>query len=41
MVRPAGRIHFTSNWIDDLFTVKGNVMTADDGNGPIKLIKKK
>lgn len=32
--------YFSSNWIDDLFTVKGNVMTADDGNGPIKLIKK-
>ena len=32
--------YFASNWIDDLFTIKGNVMTADDGNGPIKLIKK-
>jgi len=32
--------YFSSNWIDDLFTVKGNVMTADDGNGPIRLIKK-
>jgi len=32
--------YFSPNWIDDLFTVKGNVMTADDGNGPIKLIKK-
>ena len=32
--------YFASNWIDDLFTVKGNVMTANDGNGPIKLIKK-
>ena len=31
--------YFAANWIDDLFTVKGNVMTADDGNGPIKLIK--
>ena len=31
--------YFAENWIDDLFTVKGNVMTADDGNGPIKLIK--
>jgi hypothetical protein len=32
--------YFGANWIDDLFTVKGNVMTGDDGNGPIKLIKK-
>ena len=32
--------YFADNWIDDLFTVKGNVMTADDGNGPIRLIKK-
>jgi len=31
--------YFADNWIDDLFTVKGNVMTGDDGNGPIKLIK--
>jgi hypothetical protein len=31
--------YFAENWIDDLFTVKGNVMTADDGNGPIVLIK--
>lgn len=26
-------------WIDDLFTIKGNVMTGDDGNGPIRLVK--
>jgi len=32
--------YFGANWIDDLFTVRGNVMTGDDGNGPIKLIKK-
>ena len=32
--------YFAENWIDDLFTVKGNVMTGDDGNGPIRLIKK-
>lgn len=31
--------YFADNWIDDLFTVKGNVMTADDGNGPIKMVK--
>jgi hypothetical protein len=31
--------YYAENWIDDLFTVKGHVMTADDGNGPIKLIK--
>ena len=31
--------YYGDNWIDDLFTVKGNVMTADDGNGPIKLVK--
>ena len=31
--------YYADNWIDDLFTVKGDVMTADDGNGPIKLIK--
>ena len=32
--------YFAANWIDDLFTIKGNVMTGDDGNGPIKLIKR-
>lgn len=26
-------------WIDDLFTIKGNEMTGDDGNGPIRLVK--
>jgi hypothetical protein len=26
-------------WIDDLLTIDGNVMTGDDGNGPIRLIK--
>ena len=31
--------YFSESWIDDLFTVKGNVMTGDDGNGPIKLVK--
>jgi hypothetical protein len=31
--------YFADNWIDDLFTVKGNVMDADDGNGPIRFNK--
>ena len=26
-------------WIDDLFTIDGNEMTGDDGNGPIRLVK--
>ena len=26
-------------WIDDLLTIDGNVMTGDDGNGPIRLVK--
>ena len=26
-------------WIDDLFTISGNEMTGDDGNGPIRLVK--
>jgi len=26
-------------WIDDLFTINGNEMTGDDGNGPIRLVK--
>ena len=26
-------------WIDDLLTINGNVMTGDDGNGPIRLVK--
>lgn len=31
--------YYADNWIDDLFTVKGNVMDADDGNGPIRFNK--
>ena len=27
------------NWIDDLLTIDGNVMTGDDGNGLIRLVK--
>ena len=26
-------------WIDDLLTLEGNVMTGDDGNGLIRLVK--
>ena len=26
-------------WIDDLLTIEGNVMTGDDGNGLIRLVK--
>ena len=26
-------------WIDDIFTIRGNEMTGDDGNGPIRLVK--
>lgn len=26
-------------WIDDFMKISGDVMTGDDGNGPIKLIK--
>ena len=26
-------------WIDDLLTIDGDVMTGDDGNGPIRLVK--
>ena len=26
-------------WLDDLLTIDGNVMTGDDGNGPIRLVK--
>lgn len=26
-------------WIDDLLAIDGNVMTGDDGNGPIRLVK--
>ena len=28
-------------WIDDLLTIDGDVMTGDDGNGPIRLVKEK
>jgi hypothetical protein len=27
-------------WIDDVFTISGNRMTGDDGNGPIRLTKR-
>ena len=30
----------SDGWIDDVFTIAGNTMTGDDGNGPIKLTKK-
>jgi hypothetical protein len=26
-------------WIDDVLTIDGDVMTGDDGNGPIRLVK--
>ena len=26
-------------WIDDVFTINGDEMTGDDGNGPIRLVK--
>lgn len=26
-------------WIDDVFTISGNKMSGDDGNGPIRLTK--
>ena len=26
-------------WIDDFFKIDGNVMTGDDGNGPIRLVR--
>ena len=26
-------------WIDDIFTINGNEMTGDDGNGPIRFVK--
>lgn len=29
----------SDGWIDDVFTIKGDVMTGDDGNGPIRLVK--
>tara|TARA_B110000116_G_scaffold271678_1_gene293178 strand:+ start:2267 stop:2713 length:447 start_codon:yes stop_codon:yes gene_type:complete len=30
---------FDAGWIDDFFKVNGNVMTGDDGNGLIRLVK--
>ena len=30
----------SDGWIDDVFTVSGDTMTGDDGNGPIKLTRK-
>lgn len=29
----------SEGWIDDVFTISGNKMSGDDGNGPIKLTK--
>jgi hypothetical protein len=29
----------SQGWIDDVFTISGNKMSGDDGNGPIKLTK--
>ena len=29
----------SEGWIDDVFTIAGNEMTGDDGNGPIKFTK--
>lgn len=29
----------SEGWIDDVFTISGNKMTGDDGNGPIRLTK--
>lgn len=29
----------SEGWIDDVFTISGNKMTGDDGNGPIHLTK--
>lgn len=29
----------SEGWIDDIFTITGNKMYGDDGNGPIKLTK--
>lgn len=31
---------FSEGWIDDVFTISGNTMSGDDGNGPINLTKK-
>ena len=30
----------SEGWIDDIFTISGNTMTGDDGNGPIRLKKR-
>jgi len=30
---------FSEGWIDDVFTISGNKMSGDDGNGPIRLTK--
>lgn len=29
----------TDSWIDDVFTVTGNRMTGDDGNGPLEFTR--
>lgn len=29
----------SEGWIDDVFTISGNEMTGDDGNGPIRFTK--
>ena len=29
----------SESWIDDVFTISGNKMSGDDGNGPIRLTK--
>lgn len=29
----------SEGWIDDVFTISGNKMSGDDGNGPIRLTK--
>lgn len=30
----------SEGWIDDVFTISGNTMSGDDGNGPIRLTKR-
>lgn len=30
----------SEGWIDDVFTISGDTMTGDDGNGPIRLKKR-
>ena len=30
---------FSEGWIDDVFTISGDKMSGDDGNGPIRLTK--